>query len=267
MSGEPEVLLKLATASAEAAGHELLKTFQGRKKLSIKRKYDYAGSIVTNADIASERIILRSIKRSRIKSTVNSEEVGMVDYGSPNIVWALDPLDGTLNYAKKIPYFAVSIGILVGGLPVAGAIYNPVLDEMYTACLNRGSKLNGKRIHVSDTRSLKNSALIFEWWNGEPSIPDPPEFEKRLYDYTRRLRSPGSVALNLCSVASGRFDGVVTVFRKTPIYETVAGCVIVEEAIGRVTNSSGRNWRGFTRSIIAGGPAIHGKLLSLVREI
>jgi myo-inositol-1(or 4)-monophosphatase len=122
-------------------------------------------------------------------------------------------------------------------------------------------------MHVSEARALRDSALIFEWWNGEPSIPDPLELEKRLYDYTRRLRSPGSVALNLCSVASGKFDGAITVFQRTPIYETVAGCVIVEEANGRVTNSSGGNWRGFTRSIIAGGPAVHERLLSLVREL
>ena len=150
---------------------------------------------------------------------------------------------------------------------MAGAVYNPVLGEMYTGCRRTGSHLNGKRIHVSNARALRNSALIFEWWDREPSIPDPLGLEKRLYDYTRRLRSPGSVALNLCSVACGRFDGAVTVFRRTPIYETAAGCVIVEEAKGRVTNSSGDNWRKFTRSIIAGGPTVHEKLLSLVREV
>ena len=81
MSADPEALLEVATASAEEAGDKLLKLFQRPEKLSIRRKYDYAGSIVTNADIASERIILRNIKRSKIKSTVNSEEAGIVDYG------------------------------------------------------------------------------------------------------------------------------------------------------------------------------------------
>jgi myo-inositol-1(or 4)-monophosphatase len=267
MITDPEDLLKIAAASAEEAGKKLLKLFQSSKKLSIRQKYDYPGSIVTNADTESERIILGNIRRSRIKSTVNSEEAGIINCGSRDLVWALDPLDGTLNYAKRIPYFAVSIGVLLKGEPVAGAIYNPVLDEMYTGCQRRGSHLNGKRMHVSNTRSLRNSALIFEWWDKEPSIPNPLGFEERLYDYTRRLRSPGSVALNLCSVASGRFDGVVTVFQRSPIYETAAGCLILEEARGRVTNSSGGSWRKFTRSILAGGPKVHEQLLSLVRRL
>lgn len=262
----PEEFLEIATASAEEAGKRLLRLFQGSKRLSVRRKYDYAGSLVTNADIESERIVLGNIKRSRIKSTVNSEEAGTVSFGSRDVIWALDPLDGTLNYVKGIPYFAVSIGVLVRGEPVAGAIYNPVLDEMHTACRGRGAHLNGKRIHVSNTRSLNNSSLIFEWWEREPAIPDPLALEERLYHFTRRLRSPGSVALNLCSVASGRFDGLITVFRKSPIYETAAGCVILEEANGRITDSLGESWRRFTRSILAGGPSVHRQLLSLVRK-
>jgi myo-inositol-1(or 4)-monophosphatase len=267
LSIEPEKLLDLAAVSAEEAGRKLLKLFQGSRRLSVRRKYDYPGSLVTNADFESERIILDRIKRSRIKSTVISEEAGTVSYGARDIVWALDPLDGTLNYVKRIPYFAVSIGVLVKGEPVAGAIYNPVLDEMHTACRGRGAHLNGKRIHVSNAATLSNSSLVFEWWEEEPAIPDPLALEKKIYGFTRRVRSPGSVALNLCSVASGRFDGLVTVFRKSPIFETAAGCVILEEAKGRITNSLGGSWKGFSRSILAGGPRVQRHLLYLVRSL
>ncbi len=264
MTTQADELLEVATLAAEDAGKKLVRLFRGSRRLSIRRKNDYPGSIVTNADTESERIILTNIRRSRIKSIVNSEEAGTLNYGSRDIIWALDPLDGTLNYVKRIPYFAVSIGALLRGEPVVGAIYNPVLDEMFTACQGRGARLNGKRIHVSNARSLRNSALIFEWWDSEPSIPDPLGLEKRLYHYTRRLRSPGSIALNLCSVAAGRFDGLVTVFRRSPVYETAAGCLILEEARGRVTNSVGQSWKRFSRSILAGGPHIHRHLLSLV---
>lgn len=260
-----EALIELATFAAEDAGKRLLKLFRS-SKLTVKRKYDYPGSIVTNADEESEKLILQRLKRSGIKCTVNSEEAGALNYGSREIVWAVDPLDGTLNYLKRIPYFAVSIGILSRKKPVAGVIYNPVLDEMFTAARHEGAYLNGRRIQVSTTRSLRNSSLIFEWWDAEPSIPDPLALEKILYRFTRSLRSPGSVALNLCSVASGRFDGLVTVFRRTPIYETAAGCLIVQEAGGRITDSSGKSWEGLSRSILAGGPAIHRRLLSLVHR-
>ncbi len=267
LNTQSDALLDLATTAAEDAGEALLRLFQGSRKLSVRPKYDYPGSIVTNADMESERVILGNIRRSGIKCTVYSEEAGTVNYGSPDIVWALDPLDGTLNYVKRIPVFAVSIAVLVKGVPVAGAIYNPMLDEMFSASLGRGARLNGKRIHVSSARSLRNSELIFEWWDTEPSIPDPLELEKRLYRFTRKLRSPGSVALNLCSVAAGRFDGLVTVFRKSPIYETTAGCLIAEEASGRITDSGGKSWKRFSRSIVAGGWQIHRQLLSLVRRL
>ncbi len=266
-STHPDDLLELATLAAEEAGKTLLRLFRGPKKLSVRQKYDYPGSIVTNADVESERAILSKIRRSGIKCTVTSEEAGTLSYGSPDIVWALDPLDGTLNYVKRIPQFAVSIGVLFKGVPVAGAIYNPVLDEMFSASQGRGARLNGKRIHVSKAKSLRNAALIFEWWDSEPSIPQPLELEKRLYRFTRKLRSPGSVALNLCSVAAGRFDGLVTVFRRSPSYETAAGCLIVEEANGRVTDSSGKSWKSFSGSILAGGPHVQRQLLSLVRRL
>ncbi len=257
-------LLEVAELAAEEAGERLLKLFRG-SRLSVRRKYDYPGSIVTNADREAEKLILARIRRSRIRSIVYSEEVGRVSFGSRDVIWAVDPLDGTLNFAKRIPYFAVSIGVLVKNRTFAGAIYNPVLDEMFTATREQGARLNGKRIHVSNARSLRNSSLMFEWWEPEPRIPDPLGLERKLYRYTRSLRSPGSVALNLCSVASGRFDGLVTVFRNSPIYETAAGCLIVQQASGRVTNSSGGSWDDFSGSILAGGPHVQKRLLSLVR--
>ena len=261
---ETNHLLEVAETAAEVSGKRLLKFFRN-PKLSVKRKYDYPGSIVTNADKESERLILGKIKRSNIKSTVISEEAGRVEYGSRNIVWAVDPLDGTLNFAKGIPHFAVSIGVRVSKQTVAGAIYDPVLDEMYTAARGQGARLNGKKMKVSNPTTLRNAALIFEWWDPEPSIPDPLGLEKRLYRYTRSLRSPGSIALNLCSIASGRFDGMITVYLKSPIWETTAGCLIIEEAGGRVTNSLGKSWEGLSRSIIAAEPVFQKKLMSFVK--
>jgi myo-inositol-1(or 4)-monophosphatase len=257
-------LREAAEHAAQDAGRSLLEIFSSRK-LAVERKIDYPGSIVTNADLESERIILRAIKKTGIKCKVHSEEAGRLDFGSDDVVWAVDPLDGTLNFARRIPYFAVSIGVMVNRKTVVGVIYNPILDETYTTIRNQGAFLNEKRIHVSRTRSLRGSALIFEWWNPEPSIPAPLDLAKRIYRFTRTLRSPGSVALNLCSVASGQFDGLVTVYRKAPIYETAAGCLIVQEAGGMLTNSIGESWDSFSRSVLGGGPRIHRQLMKLVR--
>jgi myo-inositol-1(or 4)-monophosphatase len=243
----------------------LLRLFR-KNKLLVRRKFDYPGSVVTDADLKSEKQILSKIKRSRIPCTVVSEEGGRVKFGgySP-IVWAVDPLDGTLNFSKHIPCFAVSIAVMIRDIPMVGVIYNPILDEMLTAARGQGAFLNGKRIHVSNTRSLRDSSLIFEWWNPEPRIPHPLAVERRLYGFTRSVRSTGSVAMNLCSVASGRFDGVITVFSKSPLWEIPAGCLIAQEAGARVTNSSGGPWEGFAGSVVVAGEGIHRKLMAVIR--
>jgi myo-inositol-1(or 4)-monophosphatase len=262
---DPSILLEIAESAAERAGKRVASIFH-HGRFIISRKYDYAGSIVTSADIESEKLILAKIRASRIKSTVVSEERGKVDYGGHRIIWAVDPLDGTLNFAKRIPHFAISIGVIESGRTVAGAIYDPTLDEMFTARRGHGAYLNGSRIRVSGTTALRNAAIIFEWWDKEPSILDPLGLERKIYRYTRSLRSPGSIALNLCSIASGRFDGLITVFSKSPIYETPAGAVIVEEAGGQVTNSLGRSWESLSRSIVAAGPRLQRRLLSLIQQ-
>jgi len=262
---DSSVLLDVAEDAARSAGKRLATIFH-KGKLSVRPKYDYVGSIVTNADIASEKLIIASIRRSGVKSSVVSEECGRRGFGGREIVWAVDPLDGTLNFAKHIPHFAVSIGVVENRRTVAGAIYNPILDEMFTARRGYGAYMNGRRIKASSATALRNAAIIFEWWDPEPSVPDPLGMAKKLYRYTRSLRSPGSIALNLCSVASGRFDGLITVFPRSPIHETLAGALIAEEAGGRVTNSIGESWESLSRSIIAAGPRLQPKLLSLMHR-
>jgi myo-inositol-1(or 4)-monophosphatase len=263
--GQEEKLLEIATDAAEDAGKRLLQLFRSRR-LSVRPKYDYPGSIVTNADREAETIILNRVRKTRIRCTVNSEESGKLNFGSLDIVWCIDPLDGTFNFVKEIPQFGVSIGVIIRHRTVLGAIYNPILDEMFTAIRGRGAFLNSKRTHTSRASSLRGASLIFDWWKTEPSIPDPLHLAKQIYRYTRTLRSPGSVALNLCSVAAGRFDGLITVYPKTPSYETAAGCLIAQEAGAMVTNSLGRSWETFRRSLIAGGPRIHRQLMKLIRD-
>ncbi len=117
-------LLEVAEDAAEAAGKRLLRLFRS-ERISVRRKFDYPGSIVTNADREAEKLILDRIRRSRIKCSVISEEAGTINYGSRNVVWAVDPLDGTFNYVKGIPHFAISIGVLINGKTILGVISQP----------------------------------------------------------------------------------------------------------------------------------------------
>ena len=266
MTVDNERLRVVAETCAERAGKRLATIFR-RGRLRVRPKYDYEGSMVTNADIAAEKLILDTIRKSEIKSTVVSEEKGRVNYGGRKILWAVDPLDGTFNYAKRIPHFGVSVGVLEDGRTVAGAVYDPMLDEMFTARRGGGAYMNGRRISVSKTSNLHNASIIFEWWNSEPSVPDPLRLEANIYRYTSRVRSPGSIALNLCSVACGRFDGMITIFLRSPVHEPTGGAIIAEEAGGRATNSVGDSWETLSRSIVVGGPSIHRKLMRLVSRV
>ena len=138
-------LLEIAEDAAADAGKRLLKLF-GSERISVRRKFDYPGSIVTNADREAEKLILDRIRKSRIKCSIISEEAGTLNYGSRNVVWAVDPLDGTFNYVKGIPHFAASIGVLINRKTILGVIYNPTLDEMYTAIRGRGACLKWRQI-------------------------------------------------------------------------------------------------------------------------
>ena len=248
---------------------EAVSPLTGREKSGKTVKMGADGTPTKMIDIVAEEKVIKILKNTGKSVTLVSEEIGELKIGNgpSEVIFVVDPLDGTLNYAKRIPFFAVSIGVIINGEARAGAIYNPVLDELFVANAGCGARLNGEPIHVTSRKSLRGASVIFEWWNRESLIPDPLGLEKQLYGFTRSVRSPGSVALNLCAVASGRFDGMVTVFKKSPIYEIAAGCLIVQEAGGRVTNSARESWETYKGSVIAAGENIHAGILRVISGV
>ncbi len=165
-------------------------------------------------------------------------------------------MDGTTNYAHGFPVYAVSIALEENGKPVFGAVFNPERDELFTAEINRGARLNGKSIRVSHTPDLKRSLLAtgFSYNIKELKDNNIAHFEDFLFA-SQAVRRPGSASLDLCYVACGRLDGFWEL--ELNPWDTAAGWLIVKEAGGEVTTFNGGRYSHYLKEILASNGKIH----------
>ena len=201
--------LKVASDTAREAGAILRREFDRPKKISYKGEVD----IVTESDRRSEEIIVARIREHFPDHAIIAEEGGGASAAAAGAkyCWHVDPLDGTTNFAHGYPCFAVSIGLSEDGEPIAGVVFNPVSDEFFTAARGEGAYLNGQRIHVSSVDKLATSLVA----TGFPTHQRKRSANMNYYwEFTLRshgVRRDGSAALDLCSVACGRFDAYLGV--------------------------------------------------------
>ena len=189
---------------AREAGQILL-THLGKLK-NIRGKSN-VNDMVTEADLASEAYIIQQIQSRFPEHSIVSEENPQIKEGS-SFQWIVDPLDGTTNFIHQFPEFAVSIGIQHLDQTIAGIVYNPFREECFSASLNEGARLNGIKIEVSETSELAKSLLL----TGFPYKHDAlweQNFElfKLFYRQSHGVRRLGSASLDLCYIATGRFEG------------------------------------------------------------
>ena len=225
----PDVLERarqIAMEAAESAG-EPLRSLHGRVE-SVEVKSDKS-DIVTEADYRAERIITTVIENEFPEHSIRSEESVRRDHDS-EYTWLVDPLDGTGNFAHGNPNYSVSIGLLEGEDPVMGVVYAPETREMFSAVEGREAYESGSVISTTDRDSLDESMLLSGY--------DPDgTFLTRFYQATRGVRRLGSVALNLCYLASGSADAVWEY--DTYPWDVAAGLVIARTAGARITDGSG----------------------------
>ncbi len=225
-------MIDVAVEAARIAGTFLLENVG--KVRSIERKIGQETNLVTEIDKRSEELIVQTIRRHFPDHAILGEEGG-ADGKRSEIRWIIDPLDGTTNYTHGLPLFCVTIGVEVRGEIVAGAIYDPTANELYTAEKGKGAFLNGRRIAVSSTDRLIESLLV----TGFPyTVKENPanviEHFVTFLPLAQGIRRLGSAALDLAYVASGRFDGYWEVFLHP--WDKAAGVLLVQEAGGVVTN-------------------------------
>ncbi len=247
-------------AMAREAGALLMDYFRQHVKIEYKGGVD----LVTVADRKSEALILERIRKQFPTHDVMGEEGTRIETGS-EYKWYVDPLDGTTNFAHGYPVFCISLAVELRGQRVAGVIYDPTRDEMFSAELGGGARLNDNAIHVSATANL-GECLIATGFPSQKRHKNPNiYFYHQLTLRTHGVRRAGSAALDLCNVASGRFDGFWE-FNLNP-WDTAAGVLMVEEAGGKVTDFAGGEFQIASRETLASNGLVHAALLHEFQEI
>ena len=253
-------MLNFAIETAREAGRLLLEKF-GRIT-SITKKGDI--NLVTEADLASEALIVERIKSYYPKHAILAEEGGdvIVVEGESSWKWIIDPLDGTTNYAHGYPCFCVTLALEKAGSVAIGVTYDPTRDELFSAEKGQGASLNGRQIRVSETEEIGNALIV----TGFPyDFKQRRDFARHLTEFmmrSRGVRRDGSAAIDMAYVACGRFDG----FWEEGLnpWDVAAGYLLIEEAGGRVSYYDGSEFSIYKPPLCASNGRIHGDMLRIL---
>jgi myo-inositol-1(or 4)-monophosphatase len=258
-------LLALLEASVREAGAIARGFYGGEYKRWDKSK----GNPVTEADIAVDTFLKTTLRTARPDFGWLSEETeddsARLQTQSQFVV---DPIDGTIAFMKGRPHFTICAGVVSGGVPVAGAVYNPILEECFTARLGNGAHLNGAAIHVSDRAEVEGCRMLgdkpmFEHkaWDNPPNRPWPP----------MHIETRNSIAYRMALVAAGQFDAMIALSSKRD-WDVAAAQAIVTEAGGVVTAHTGakpvyNRASTIQPSLVVAGPKLHAELMARVAHL
>ena len=252
-------MLNFAMQTAREAGQILLEKF-GKIK-HITKKGDI--NLVTEADLASESLIIERIKSYYPKHSILAEESGMaVVDGNSTWKWIIDPLDGTTNFAHCYPCFCVTLALEHEGNIVVAVTYDPTRNELFAAEKGNGATLNNKKIRVSETEKLSESLLV----TGFPyDFKRKEDFARHLTTFllnARGVRRDGSAAIDMAYIACGRFDG----FWEEGLnpWDMAAGGLLIEEAGGQITDYKGEPFSIYQPPMCASNGLIHGEMLQVL---
>jgi myo-inositol-1(or 4)-monophosphatase len=237
-----------------------------RERYASGVKVEYKGDIdlVTEVDHACELAVLEVIRSRYPDHDIVTEETDLARSGSRH-VWFIDPLDGTTNYAHNYPAFCCSVALAVDGEIVAGAVFDPLRDELFTGEKGAGSHVNGKRLAVSSADVLIRSLLITGFpYDLHEKLEERLRVFNRIMGRARAVRRDGSAALDLCWVAAARADGFWEEILKP--WDMHAGRLIITEAGGRATRLDGTPLGLGPDGLIATNGLIHDELVALCNE-
>ncbi|XP_074278007.1 phosphatase IMPL1, chloroplastic [Silene latifolia] len=258
-------LLQVVEKSAKVGAQVIMEAVYKPRKISYKGLTD----LVTETDKMSEAAILEVVRTNFKDHLILGEEGGIIGDSSSDYLWCIDPLDGTTNFAHGYPSFAVSVGVLFRGRPVAAAVVEFVGGAMcwntrtFTATAGGGAFCNGQRIQVSTTDLVERSLLVtgFGYEHDDAWLTNINLF-KEFTDISRGVRRLGAAAVDMCHVAIGIVDAYWE-YRLKP-WDMAAGVLIVEEAGGAVTRMDGGKFCVYDRSVLVSNGSIHPKLLEKI---
>jgi myo-inositol-1(or 4)-monophosphatase len=255
-------LMNVMVGAVRKAAKAIKRDFGEVENLQISRKGP--SDFVTKVDLKSEKVLRDELSRTRPHYGFVMEESGVIEGLDKTHRWYIDPLDGTTNFLHGVPHFAISVGLEREGHLVAGVVYNPITDEMFTAEKGRGAWLNDKRLRVSARRDL-NVALVA---TGIPYAgrPGHEKFNRELalmMTEVAGVRRFGAAALDLAWVAAGRYDAFWE--RGLSSWDMAAGIVILREAGGLVSDLVDGQEMLTTGTIVASNGHLHGRMLKVLR--
>ena len=257
--------LNTAIKAARSAGNIIARSSDRIDRIEIASK-GAVNDFVTSVDKAAEEEIIYIIKKAYPDHGFLGEEGGVIEGTNINqVIWIIDPLDGTLNFIHGIPYYCVSIAVQIRGVVEHAVVYNPISGELFTATRGSGAQLNGKRIRVSDCKNIESAVVGtgFAYKRTSESIDTCISRVKKALEACSDLRRNGAAALDLSFVAAGRLDG----FWETGLgaWDVAAGGLLVREAGGFISDLSGSDKFIETGRVLAATPKVYPKLLDMMQ--
>lgn len=260
-SDELKTQLWAAGRAALTAGAMIRELYAQPHTIRMKGSID----LVTEADVAAESAIIASLKEDGSTIAIMAEEsFDKTTEPDKGRTWVIDPLDGTTNFAHGLPLFAVSIALVENRQPLLGVIYCPMQDELFMTSRGGGAWLNDKKIRVTETNFLVQSLVATGFpYDIHKHLARILEQTRAVLPKVRDIRRCGAAAVDLAYVACGRFDGFWEMDLKP--WDTAAGCLLVEEAGGRVSDFLGQPYSPFNKEILASNGHLHSLLLDLIK--
>jgi myo-inositol-1(or 4)-monophosphatase len=259
---ETTAIRELACRMARAAGAVQRERYETAFRVRTKSA---SIDLVTEVDHACEALLVDTLRVERPADAILAEEGGGEDRPDAEWRWLIDPLDGTMNYAHGYPRFCVSIGVERAGTARVGVVYDPLLDELFSAERGAGASLNGRPIGVSRESEIGRALLATGFaYDVHRSHDDNVDHFAHFVKRARGLRRDGSAALDLCYVAAGRLDGYWEL--KLHPWDVAAGNLIVEEAGGRISDFRGGPSPGDGRETVASNGHLHTAMIEILER-
>ncbi|HET7292072.1 MAG TPA: inositol monophosphatase family protein [Vicinamibacteria bacterium] len=251
----------VATAAEAVLRAGALQRAKYGQEIEIAKKGEI--DLVTEVDRVSEAAILAAIRERFADHDIVTEETAIERTGS-RFVWFVDPLDGTTNFAHGYPFFCASVALAVDGELVAGAVFDPIKQELFTAERGGGAHLNGRRLRTSSADRLLESLLVTGFpYDFRLDLQQSLRLFNRFMAHARAIRRDGAAALDLAYIAAGRVDGFWE--ERLKPWDVMAGALMVEEAGGRATRFDGSPLRLRADETLASNGPLHDAMLAVFR--
>ncbi len=253
-------MVNIAVRAARKAGELMIRQLNRLESLQVVEKG--RNDFVTQVDHLAEQAIVEIIRDHYPEHSILAEESGAS--GEHEVQWIIDPLDGTTNYLHGFPVFSVSIAVAQNNELQHAVVYDPLRQEIFTASRGQGAQLDGRRIRVSKQPGLRRALIAtgFPYRMSEQHIDRYLGMLRAVMLETAGVRRPGSAALDLCYVASGRVDGFWELGLEK--WDIAAGALIIREAGGRISDFQGSDHYLESGNLVAGTPKVYAALSKLL---